>query len=51
MIIFGNLIVKVDEKSIFNLKIFAENDIRKKEVFDYFRELVGELFKVPIVSF
>ncbi len=31
--------VKIDGEIIAQLNIYAKNDIRKKEVFDYFKEL------------
>lgn len=40
MIKYGKLTVKIDNKIIKELNIFVKNDIRKKEVSDYFKELL-----------
>ena len=34
------------ENSVEEIGIFADNDIRKKEIWDYMKELVGELLSL-----
>lgn len=43
MINSGKLEVKIDNELIKSLDIFAKNEIRRKEVFDYFKELLLNL--------
>lgn len=48
MINFGTLEVKIDNEVINSLDIFAKNEIRKKEVFDYFKQLLSNLKNIFI---
>lgn len=38
MIKYGKLTVKIDKEIIYELSIFAKNEIRKKEILDYYKD-------------
>lgn len=40
MIKYGNLTLKIGDEIIIDLDISVKNDIRKKEIFDYFKQLI-----------
>ena len=40
MIKFGNLTIQIGDKVLYELDIIAKNDIRKKEIADYYKEFL-----------
>lgn len=41
--VIGKLTVRIDDNVIYELKILAKNDIRKKKVFDYYKNFVTNM--------
>ncbi|MCI9366064.1 MAG: hypothetical protein HFJ54_05900 [Clostridia bacterium] len=42
------MIVKIDDDIIYELNIYAKNDIRKKEIIDYYKEFIYNMNKYLI---
>lgn len=40
MIKYGKITVKIEEEIIYELDILAKNDVRKKEILDYYKDFL-----------
>lgn len=44
-IYYGRIYINIEENTIYDVQILAKNEIRKKNIWDYFRELFASLGK------
>lgn len=40
---YGKITIKIDDNIIYEISIKAKNDIQKKDIWDYYKELISNI--------
>lgn len=51
MINCGELKIKIDKDTIYTLDILAKNNIRKKEILDYYKDFISNMNKYLVKKY